>query len=422
MHCDGCKEFTLLVRCPRTHAFKRLSDRTGESRALQRRDQVLLSVLFVATIAYTAIAPNFDQPFVSYAFASAIIFLCVTPGTKTAHWILAFMAGGVSAVCYLGFPLDVGQRTLFAPCAGAVGRGCLLVLGWRAIWTTGEQRRALQKVWALSIGLVLFVFASLIALNITVWVHRPLLDYYLYVFDGSLGFQPSFLVGQIFGRYKEVSAAEHVIYNGLPLAIALLCAAHLKSKAPWRPLLIIATAGVFGYLVYFAFPAAGPIHVSGAAFPNSPHAFGALSRLRPHPLYAVGGPRNAMPSLHVAWVLLIWFNCRPFSPRMRLLALMYVLLTMVATLGMGEHYLADLVVALPFAVGVQALWPPARYKIFALAEGLTVVWLLALRYATHFFLLSPLIPWGFTLASTAISLDLYRHLIFWVEPLQPTDG
>jgi hypothetical protein len=33
-----------------------------------------LSVFILLVAAYTAIAPNFDQPFVSYGFASAVIF------------------------------------------------------------------------------------------------------------------------------------------------------------------------------------------------------------------------------------------------------------------------------------------------------------------------------------------------------------
>ena len=47
-----------------------------------------------------------------------------------------------------------------------------------------------------------------------------------------------------------------------------------------------------------------------------------------------------MPSLHVAWALLVYWLWR--SSRWRWIVLAYLLLTMLATLGGGEHYLVDL--------------------------------------------------------------------------------
>ena len=93
---------------------------------------------------------------------------------------------------------------------------------------------------------------------------------------------------------------------------------------------------------------------------------------------------------------------------------MYVVLTVVATLGSGEHYVADLVVALPFSVAVQALWTGAqattRYAVLAGGASLTLMWLLALRHGAGFFLLSPAVSWGCIIASTIISLLLERRL------------
>jgi hypothetical protein len=94
--------------------------------------------------------------------------------------------------------------------------------------------------------------------------------------------------------------------------------------------------------------------------------------------------------------------------------MIYVVLTVVATLGTGEHYLADLAVAVPFSVAVQALWTrshhKARYRVLVAATGLTLAWLIVLRYGTNFFLLSPTIPWGCILVSTVASLMLVRFL------------
>jgi hypothetical protein len=376
--------------------------------------QIPWSVFVVLVAAYTAIAPNFDQPFVNYAFASAVVFLFMAD-SGTEAWIAAVVAALGFSLCHAFFPRSAN---IAAPSvnlyAGMLGRGSLVVLGLRRIWASPQEGRDLRKIWLLPLGIVLFVLASLVALNLTVARSR-VLDSYLYVFDGSLGFQPSFLLGRFFSRYKLFADLGRETYFALPLVIALVCAGYLRRGSPWKPLGIVASAGLLGYLLYFVFPATGPIYVAGATFLNSPHPFATLGQMRPHPIpLAIAVPRNAMPSLHMAWALLLWFNCRRFSRVWRGLALTYVLLMIVDTLGTGEHYLADLVVALPFAVAVQALWTPVqattRYAVFAGAMSLTLIWLGLLRYGSDFFLLSVAVPWGCALASTVLSLALERFL------------
>lgn len=371
-------------------------------------------MFLVLLVAYTAIALNFDQPFVSYAFASAIIFLFVAHAGPKA-WIATVITAVSFSLCHKFFPqahtVATSPVSLYA---GMLGRGALLVLGWRAIWASPPERSGAFRILLLPVGIVSFVLASMIALNLIVLAHLRLLDLYLYVFDGSLGFQPSFALGRLFMRYKAVAAVEREIYSGLPLAIAAVSAGYLRSS-PWRPLGILASAGVLGYLLYFLFPAAGPLYIAGPTFPGSPHTFAALGQIHLHPLaLPMPAPPNAIPSLHVAWVLLLWFNCRPFSRIARGFALAFVVLTAVATLGIGEHYFADLVVALPFAVAVQALWtkPPGsgRPVTLAAATGLTLLWLVALRFGANFFLVSPAVPWTCVALSTIISLLLERRL------------
>jgi len=72
------------------------------------------------------------------------------------------------------------------------------------------------------------------------------------------------------------------------------------------------------------------------------------------------------------------------------LAMLFLLLTAFATLALGEHYLADLVVAFPFALAFQAAWTTAvpwssRERSIPLLVGasLTVIWIGLLRYAVR---------------------------------------
>lgn len=87
---------------------------------------------------------------------------------------------------------------------------------------------------------------------------------------------------------------------------------------------------------------------------------------------------NAVPSGHLAWALLLWWNSRPLMLGVRIAAGLFLLGTAVATLATGEHYLVDLVVAIPFAVAVDAAI--GRRWIFAAAHAAVVLsWCLALR-------------------------------------------
>jgi len=65
--------------------------------------------------------------------------------------------------------------------------------------------------------------------------------------------------------------------------------------------------------------------------------------------------RNAMPSLHFSWALLLLLNIPKKLKHARAFFMAYCFLTVVATLGTGEHYFVDLIAALPFVAMVQAI-------------------------------------------------------------------
>ncbi|MGD0569491.1 MAG: phosphatase PAP2 family protein [Candidatus Sulfotelmatobacter sp.] len=389
--------------------------RPGTGLNLRHPSQIPLSVFLLLVVGYTAVAPNFDQPFINYGFASAVIFLFVVP-SRSWTWIVTIAAAVAFGIFHAFIPRFANTATQSVSLyAGLLGRGALAALGLTAIWTTPKESPRLLRIFLLPLGIISFVLASLLALNLTVATHSRVLDFYLYIFDGSLGFQPSFLFGRLLLRHKLFAEFVRTAYFALPVFIGLACAGYLRYRTPWRPLAILASAGVLGYLLYFVFPATGPLYVAGASFPNSPHPFAALRQVHPHSIaLSVPVPRNAIPSLHMAWALLLCFNSRPFSRTVRGLALAYVLLTIVGTLGTGEHYLADLAVAFPFSVAVQAGWthcqPLHRNALTAAAASLTLMWLALLRYGSNLFLVSPAVPWGCILVSTIASLLLLRQL------------
>jgi hypothetical protein len=87
----------------------------------------------------------------------------------------------------------------------------------------------------------------------------------------------------------------------------------------------------------------------------------------------------------------------------------YIALTAAATLGIGEHYLVDLVAGVPFALFVQAVvWPGDKPRFtdraITAASGLalTLVWLMLVRFGAKWMLVSPILPWALIVATGAI--------------------
>ncbi len=91
--------------------------------------------------------------------------------------------------------------------------------------------------------------------------------------------------------------------------------------------------------------------------------------------------------------------------------------TAFATLGTGEHYFIDLVVAYPFSVMIQSLcafpmrWA-ARERVTGTLYGLlvTLLWLVLLGQAPKVFWLSPLIPWTCCVLTVGSAIFLHRKL------------
>jgi hypothetical protein len=395
---------------------------SGTGHSLRHPARIPFAAFMVAMLAYSAVGPNADQPFVNYAFASSVVFF-VAVHAWLGEWITAVvLALGFALLHVVVAPTISSGNLSLSLYAGMLGRGGLAALACNTVWGSPEKNRQSFRISLLSLAIVLFVFASLVALNITATARLRVLDAYLYVFDSSLGFHPSFLLGRFFARHRFADQLMRASYMALPLVIASVCAGYLKYKLPWRPLAIIASAGMLGYLLYWIFPASGPLYVFGANFPGGPAE---LIRINLEPLVLPQrAPRNAIPSLHMAWALLLWFNSRSFSPLARALLAAYAVVTVAATLGTGEHYLVDLVVAFPFSLGVQALWTPiqAANRHIALLVGVisTFGWLLALRYGANFFLLSPAIPWACVVASTFVAVRLERRLPDLVFPSTST--
>jgi PAP2 superfamily len=285
------------------------------------------------------------------------------------------------------------------------------------------QLRRSIPAWTLapSVLCVAYVFFRLWVFGRTSAGSSYTFDLYTLYADLSYGFNPSLWCNrwvERFGLYPLVS----VVYESLVLAIATTYALSLGRRGqPLRVLAIMVLAGFAGIEAYRLLPACGPVYLLGSEcftgeFPASCATVTAadLRTVQLDPSF----PRNAMPSLHVGWALLVYWTCIAMYPKSqwRWLALAYLILTALATLAGGEHYLVDLVAAPPFALAVWAAffpraWSPERVLTIAGSVLALLLWIEVIRYSPQLLWSSIVLPWIFSAVLVGGSVYAFRKLV-----------
>jgi PAP2 superfamily len=404
-------------------------DSVNDPRLAARLSRILIGILFGLVFLLAWLGLPFEALYVGCGLASAFLFQVAV---RPRRWeILGVLAGGAVLTLFDEFVVRRAKPDFeFGACVGYIGLVSFLVLGLRAVWAGPDEQKQLKSILIPAAGFTVFILGTSKFLGLSALLFPKTMDVYAYAFDGSLGFQPAFMVGRWFRDYAVVGTIGRGLYEALPLGMALVYAAYLRLKktTPLLLLEIFMSAGLLGYFLYLTFPAAGPVYLLGPRFPGLPTPFAPMRTLilGGHFLRTFYLPqeigRNAMPSLHMTWALLMAFNCKPFPRLVRAAAVIYVFATVLGTMGTGEHYFIDLVVALPFAVAIQALATrsaplKSRNRLFPLVGGatLTLLWLLVVRFAIPFFYQwTPLVPWLCIIASTALSA-LWMKQILSVE-------
>jgi hypothetical protein len=254
---------------------------------------------------------------------------------------------------------------------------------------------------------------------LTTWLRPRTYDAFLLAFDGSLGFQPSFALGRFLPAGSRLWSLTAIAYYVLPLVVCILYASHLASERAGKrqsvPILALFLSLILvGFLQYGIYPAVGPRPAFGDLYPWNPES---LARIAIQPMTVPDAPRNCMPSLHLAGALAIWWNSRFWPPWARLLTVLFLCVTIFSTLALGEHYLVDLVVAVPFTLIFQAAWTKSvpfadsvRRRAMAVGTILTASWFGMLRYGLRLFLISPAVSWSLIFLTLGWCLVLENRL------------
>jgi hypothetical protein len=234
-------------------------------------------------------------------------------------------------------------------------------------------------------------------------------DYVLQSLDQALGLT-AFQIARLFTpRQRTVLFA---IYQVLTNAMVVWYGIHLVIRKGEPRKLLYAYLIVFlvGGCLYGVVPAMGPRYAFGGLFPmGNPN-------VAPVPALLEGYP-NAMPSLHVATALLLVL----FTGRNRWLlpvAVLFLAGTVAATLAF-EHYVIDLVVAVPFACFVAEA---ARGRIIPALKylGLVLSWLGLIRFASPALIQNPSALR--LLALFSVGLGVRAVAVQWMGPQKMTTG
>jgi hypothetical protein len=202
----------------------------------------------------------------------------------------------------------------------------VLIIIFGSLRRSGERRR---EDFITALGYVAFsaIAASLQALIIRLCPHT--IDLELMRIDRMMGFNVAHFAAH-FADHRIVLLLLAIAYLMLP--VVMTTAWTIEQGIMLRRTILI--GGLFCFIVYYAFPAVGLAWFDWSAPSSIPIS-----------------PRNCLPSMHFSWSLMIAWNVQ--SRWLRVGLWFYAALIAVATLALGEHYLIDLIVAVPYTVAVQ---------------------------------------------------------------------
>jgi spermidine synthase len=314
---------------------------------------------------------------------------------------------------------DAGR--LFIPNVLTVGMAvpCVALMVWRLLRPPASLGEFERRWRWLAVLTLLFTMLPPSALTLTGRLHPFTLDLNALHFDrlAGLDFRVPFndAINAVPGLWILISVA----YGFTPLAFVSLALLHLR-RVPAHAasgILVWVVLTAAALLAYNVFPITGPRYVFGAD--HFLHALSEGAKQPFGPIKVAMAPRNGMPSMHFGWLLaasILWWQSgtRAWS---RALMIATTVCTALATLYLGEHYLVDLIVAVPFVLAVLAgcartvPWAAReRWLSVLLGAAAWLVWVVVLRFGMPALVAWPALCWLMIAATAAVVVWQARAL------------
>jgi spermidine synthase len=282
-----------------------------------------------------------------------------------------------------------------------------------------EHERTTIRLLVANLIVVLCVLATVpsAGLKLTKLLHPRTFDTIAFHFDQALGFQPSVVLASLIKDVPFLGDVLWVAYNLLPWGFPILYA-YLQRDEPRRRhfdllgfWLLSAAIALVGYQIV---PVAGPSYAFAASFPFDMPAANIVASI---PMTVMPAPRNGIPSMHFGWALSFWLVSHLLQRSwLRQLFAVFLGTTVLATLGLGEHYAVDLVVSVPMILAAFAFCLKGgdrriQRQTVLIGGSLFVFWMVFLRFGVAVAVSAPLLVL-LAAAMTIIACTLaYRRLL-----------
>ncbi len=383
------------------------------------------AALILASLLYLFLFKIPDNPYVAFALTGSLAYFAGVHRDRR-HRIATALAGlGYWAVYHAwGARVDPYPGWWIAYPGGLLGLAAVVITLMRWFWAAGDEA-SVKRELVLMTSIPVLCSLSTICVSSAIRLAPSTYDYTLYAIDRSLG-SPSFHLARWFSAHSIPFAISAAVYNALPLWIAGTWI-WLKTRAEpryqdraWAFLAL----GAVGFALYQLCPASGPINRFAGQFPWTEPAAAALPT---GPAFlGYFAPRNAMPSLHIAWTLMVLFCTLERGWPLRIASALISALTLAMMLGSGEHWLIDAVVSVPlvtwvFALRARSISPRIRWTICFSAGTVTVAWLLALRTGAALLIPAPFQILAVSLTVLAGSIATPAVLGYWPRTLGADD-
>lgn len=251
-----------------------------------------------------------------------------------------------------------------------------------------SQIKLAQLLGGCAFALLYMEFAGTF-LGLTVVFHPVTFDFRMFGLDGLFGFQASVILAKFAKEHPLFESVLRFAYTYMYAVFVIALGLQVRQgwhNRGWHVAEVWFVLSACGLTAYHFFPVCGPVYAFGDRFPNS---MPLLESITSDPTLVQPAMRNGVPSLHFGWSLAAWLLALTMQSRLLKWGCGLLAVSMVfATLALGEHYLLDLVIAVPFVVGVMGLtvrgvpWSaPARLRLLMVAWGIYISWMVLLIWA-----------------------------------------
>ncbi len=215
-------------------------------------------------------------------------------------------------------------------------------------------------------------------------------DYSIVQMESVYAFRFTAILRFISKNYLQTNAALNFVYGSIPAAMVVHDVYFNKQKFIMTKLFIV-SSGV-GYILYFIVPVAG----TDFLFLNyddisAPLILDILYNEKMH------FPRSSIPSLHTTWGIFLvissvhLYGKNIFDNIVSFIFILYGVSTILAAMVVGQHYLTDILVAIPFSISIftlvnRLLLGQNLQNIVVAPIGilLTALWIIAIRWGSRF--------------------------------------